>query len=299
MYIPVGGWNQRMKKKLSKKNITLMLLAFLAAVLCIVMPEQVMAIHKKNTAGVCMDVPEEYYPTSSYYEVIKASSEKLSEYQKHQLITGMWNSEISEVDKSYYEDTGYHMEAQVRDIVKKAVVKELYPAEISSSYSDWYNWKATYMQALDMTFRSYAGFFWRVEFDHYKDVDKFIAYITPEGRVIEIDYVIEDYEKKSALYFWENMDHVQKRRLASILLGEKCIVSDVNDATQEDETKVMQFIQSDRYQEMPKEINDTDISLTVTKIDVRETENGSGKMVYYFYIYNTNDRVVVGFIPVD
>ena len=288
-----------MKKKLSKKNITLMLLALLAAVLCIVMPEQVMAVHKKNTAGVCMDVPEEYYPTSSYYEVIKASSEKLSEYQKNQLITGMWNSEISEVDKSYYEDTGYHMEAQVRDILDKCVEKNLYPVKINSSYSDWYNWKATYMQALDMNFRSYAGFFWRVEFDHYRDVDKFIAYITPEGRVIEIDYVIDNYEKKASLLFWEYLDDVQLRRLAGILLGDKCIVSEIKDATPEDKIKVMQFIQSNRYQEMSKETNDKDISLMVKKLGVQETVNGSGKMDYYFYIYNTNDRLVEGFIPVD
>lgn len=288
-----------MKKKLSKKNITLMLLALLAAVLCIVMPEQVMAVHKKNTAGVCMDVPEEYYPTSSYYEVIKASSEKLSEYQKNQLITGMWNSEISEVDKSYYEDTGYHMEAQVRDILDKCVEKNLYPVKINSSYSDWYNWKATYMQALDMNFRSYAGFFWRVEFDHYRDVDKFVAYISPEGRVIELDYVIDNYEKKASLLFWEYLDDVQLRRLAGILLGDKCIVSEIKDATPEDKIKVMQFIQSNRYQEMSKETNDKDISLMVKKLGVQETVNGSGKMDYYFYIYNTNDRLVEGFIPVD
>ena len=288
-----------MKKKLSKKNITLMLLALLAAVLCIVMPEQVMAVHKKNTAGVCMDVPEKYYPTSSYYEVIKASSEKLSEYQKNQLITGMWNSEISEVDKSYYEDTGYHMEAQVRDILDKCVEKNLYPVKINSSYSDWYNWKATYMQALDMNFRSYAGFFWRVEFDHYRDVDKFVAYISPEGRVIELDYVIDNYEKKASLLFWEYLDDVQLRRLAGILLGDKCIVSEIKDATPEDKIKVMQFIQSNRYQEMSKETNDKDISLMVKKLGVQETVNGSGKMDYYFYIYNTNDRLVEGFIPVD
>ena len=235
-----------MKKKLSKKNITLMLLALLAAVLCIVMPEQVMAVHKKNTAGVCMDVPEEYYPTSSYYEVIKASSEKLSEYKKNQLITGMWNSEISEVDESYYEDTGYHMEAQVRDILDKCVEKNLYPVKINSSYSDWYNWKATYMQALDMNFRSYAGFFWRVEFDHYRDVDKFVAYISPEGRIIEIEYITDDNEKKNAFNFSENMDDVQLKRLAGIMLGDKCIVSDIRNATPENMSDVMQFIQSNK-----------------------------------------------------
>ncbi len=288
-----------MKKKLSKKNITLMLLALLAAVLCIVMPEQVMAVHKKNTAGVCMDVPEEYYPTSSYYEVIKASSEKLSEYQKNQLITGMWNSEISEVDKSYYEDTGYHMEAQVRDILDKCVEKNLYPVKINSSYSDWYNWKATYMQALDMNFRSYAGFFWRVEFDHYRDVDKFVAYISPEGRIIEIEYITDDNEKKNAFNFSENMDDVQLKRLAGIMLGDKCIVSDIRNATPENMSDVMQFIQSNRYDELPYDLKDEDISLTVKKISIQETENGSGMMDYYFYIYNTRDRLVEGFIPVE
>ena len=48
----------------------------------------------------------------------------------------------------------------------------------------------------------------------------------------------------------------------------------------------MQFIQSNRYQEMSKETNDKDISLMVKKLGVQETVNGSGKMDYYFYIYN-------------
>ena len=287
------------KRKLSKKNIVLMLLAILAAVLCVVMPEQVMAVHKKNIKGVCMDVPEEYYPTSSYYEVIKASSEKLSGYQKSQLITGLWDSEISEVDRSYYEDTDYHMEKTVRGILKKMSDKKLYPVDLTSSYSNWYNWKCTYMQSLDMSFRSYAGFFWKVEFIHYKNEDRLTAYVSPEGRIIELDYVAETDDKKADLGFEQDMDIVQLRRLAGLMLGENSIVSDMKDVTEESENKVKEYLLSDRFGELPDNAYDEDIVLIVKKITVRETDNESGANDYYFYLYNMNDRLVEGFLPVD
>ena len=149
-----------------------MLLAVLSAILCIILPGKMMDIRKREVAGVYLDVPEEFYPTSSYYEVTKASSEKLSEYQKRQLISGQWESEISEVDKEYYEDSGYHIEKIAKTLLNNLEDKKLYPVNIQSEYSEWYNWKCTYMQALDTNFRSYAGFFWRVEFTHYEKEDK-------------------------------------------------------------------------------------------------------------------------------
>ena len=99
------------------KNIILIILALTSAVLCIIMPEKLIMREGTESVGIAMDVPEEYYPTSSYYEVLKESSGRLTDYQKLQLITGKWESELSEVDKDYYEATGYHMESEAKNSI--------------------------------------------------------------------------------------------------------------------------------------------------------------------------------------
>ena len=177
-----------MKLLKSPKNIFLILLALTSAVLCIVMPENLLKRESNQVAGLALDVPEEYYPTSSYYEVLKESSERLTDYQRRQLITGKWKSEISEVDEEYYESTGYHMETTAKEIISNLNHIGAYPVVIDSSYNQWYNWKCTYMQALDSNFRSYAGFFWKVVFTHYENGETLTVYMTQDGLPVKLLY---------------------------------------------------------------------------------------------------------------
>ena len=53
---------QKNKHPGRKKNLALMLLAILAAMLCVIMPGKMMDRQAKAQADVYMDVPEEYYP---------------------------------------------------------------------------------------------------------------------------------------------------------------------------------------------------------------------------------------------
>lgn len=177
-----------MKLIRNPKNIILIILALASAVLCIVLPEKLIKNEGIESIGVALDVPEEYYPTSSYYEVLKESSDRLTDYQKRQLISGIWESEISEVDEEYYESTGYHMETEAKSIISNFNNAGAYPVLIDSSYNQWYNWKCTYMQALDSNFRSYAGFFWKVVFTHYQNDETLTVYMTSDGLPIKLLY---------------------------------------------------------------------------------------------------------------
>ncbi len=303
-------------KKGRKLNIVLTLLAVLSAILCIILPGRMMDIKKQEVANVYMDVPEEFYPTSSYYEVTKISSEKLSEYQKRQLISGQWESEISEVDREYYEDSGYHMEEKAKALLNDLVDKNLYPMSIKSDYLEWYNWKCTYMQALDTNFRSYAGFFWRVEFTHYEREDKLTVYMTPEGSVLEMIYQIENEGnegtdgKAQVLGFSDKFGDAEYKNLADLLLGEEMVVQDISNPTDEEKEAVMQYIEQDQLMVVKGDAEDnesdekdlnhtTKYTLGLKKIMVTELGNDNDTTEYYFYIYYDEDKLVEGFVPVN
>ena len=302
-----------MKKQTNKKkgktiNIALMLLAVLSAILCIILPGKMMDIRKREVAGVYLDVPEEFYPTSSYYEVTKASSEKLSEYQKRQLISGQWESEISEVDKEYYEDSGYHIEKIAKTLLNNLEDTKLYPVNIQSEYSEWYNWKCTYMQALDTNFRSYAGFFWRVEFTHYEKEDKITVFMTPEGSVIEMIYQTENEGKEEAFAYSDGFGDAEYKRVADLLLGEETVVQEISNVTQEEKESVMQYIEQDQLlafqtaSEEVLEVTDEEpiiYTMGVKKVVTSELGNDEETSEYYFYIYHDNDKLVEGFLPVE
>lgn len=285
-----------------------MLLAVLSAILCIILPGRMMDIKKREVAGVYLDVPEEFYPTSSYYEVTKASSEKLSEYQKRQLISGQWESEISEVDKEYYEDSGYHIEKIAKTLLNNLEDKKLYPVNIQSEYSEWYNWKCTYMQALDTNFRSYAGFFWRVEFTHYEKEDKITVFMTPEGSVIEMIYQTENEGKEEAFAYSDGFGDAEYKRVADLLLGEETVVQEISNVTQEEKESVMQYIEQDQLlafqtaSEEVLEVTDEEpiiYTMGVKKVVTSELGNDEETSEYYFYIYHDNDKLVEGFLPVE
>lgn len=211
------------------KNIILIILALTSAVLCIIMPEKLIMREGTESVGIAMDVPEEYYPTSSYYEVLKESSGRLTDYQKLQLITGKWESELSEVDKDYYEATGYHMESEAKNSIFNLFKIGAYPAYIDSSYNQWFNWKCTYMQALDLNFRSYAGFFWKTVFTHYESKETLTVYMTPEGRPIKMLYKSGNEESSGAdaektkpigeIIHTEKFDDTKFKELAYLMFG--------------------------------------------------------------------------------
>ena len=319
---------QKNKHPGRKKNLALMLLAILAAMLCVIMPGKMMDRQAKAQADVYMDVPEEYYPTSSYYEVTKASSEKLSEYQKRQLISGRWESEISDVDKEYYEDSGYHIEEMTKKLINTLESKNLYPIGIESAYSDWYNWKCTYMQALDTNFRSYAGFFWRVEFTHYENAEKLVVYITPEGRIIESMYYSENEGREKDLSFSDEFNDGMVRRLAGLMLGDGMVVQDLTNCASTEKDEVYNFILEDSLikkedelwqelktekgieeaseessEETSEEVIGEDASgdeeyMLIKKITVEEHESDDS-VQYLFYIYHDSSRLIEGFLPID
>ena len=312
--------------KTSKKNIILAGAALIAAVLSICLPEKLIFHTKNNLTDVCMDVPEEYYPTSSYYEVTKEFSEKLSEYQKRQLISGAWVSEITPVDKEYYSDSGYHIQEMAKDKINVLSEDGFYPGTIESSYKQWYNWKCTYMQALDTNFRTYAGFFWKTSFTHFESGERMTVFLTADGRVLKMIYTSGEEEKA------ENVELTidDSKKILRTMLGTDFEITSVKDSTEQDVLAVNTYLQSDRLttdlaegesddtnensqesseentekniEENTAQNGDMDYKLEVKRITVLDLSVDSSDTTgndYYLYIYQSDSDYAIGLIPVE
>lgn len=313
-----------MKKVIrGKRNILLLCAALLAAVLCIVLPEKAIDYKKSKFTETCMDMPEEYYPTSSYFEVTKEFSEKLSEYQKRQLIGGLWKSDISEVDREYYEESPYQIEESTKAIINRLNDKGFYPSTIESSYQFWYIWDAKFYQALDMNFKTYAGYFWKTSFELFNGADAITIFTTPEGRTIKAIYSSEEkieetksfsltktqelatmmlgsgFEVKSVEAARENQINWVKEYLASDFLTEELGV-DQSDTTEESDTSETQAEIEEKQATKDNNIENEQIIVNkVSVLDNTENSSNSSQSDYYIYIYQSSNKYMIGLIPVE
>ena len=293
-----------------KKNIILVCTAVIAAVLSIVLPEILISYKTKSLENTSLDVPEEYYPTSSYYEVTKEFSEKLSEYQKRQLISGAWDSEISEVDKEYYEDMGYHVQENAKQQINDFYNQNFFPGSIESSYQQWYNWKCDYMQALDLNFRTYAGFFWKTSFTHYEDNETMTIYQMPDYRIIKMIYSSDKIKSHGKYTLRTNYSVDEGMRIAQMMIGQDFGVTSVKVGGEEGFAYVTEYMKmgrltanlgSDKSNETDMDTSEVDGSLTVMVVtiqDLRE-ETSNEEETYYLCIYQTDKEYSLELLPTE
>ena len=305
-----------------KRNIFLLFIAIVSAVLCIVLPEKAIEYERSKFMEACMDMPDEYYPTTSYYEVTKEFSEKLTQYQKRQLISGVWKSEISPVDEVYYEDTPYSIEEASKNTIYRFHDKGFFPTAVESSYQYWYTWDCTYYQALDMNFRTYASFFWKANFVRFNGEDTITLYTTPDGRTIKAIYTGKNLDIKKQTY-----SLTKCKELATMIMGWGFETTSIEVGTERDINWVTEYLQNDPLTETlvveeKEEDPETDVSETQADIQAKEAQNNKGtdeeilvnkvgikdntgqssgatENYYYIYVYQSSDRYMFGLIPVE
>lgn len=312
-----------MKKRMrGLKYIFLLCAALISAVLCIVLPKRVIDYEKNKFMEVSLDMPEEYYPTSSYYEVTKEFSAKLSEYQKRQLISGVWKSDISPVDEEYYEEIPYHVQENAKAAINRFNDKGFYPMTVESSYQFWYTWDCTYFQALDTNFKTYAGFFWKAHFIRFNGADSITLYMTPEGRSIKAIYAADEMpsERKS-------FSVTKTKELAQMMLGSGFEVTDAAAGAEKDKEMVLEYLETDpltedlgiesaeiekeepataENQAQIEEQNanadkalDEEILVNLVTVKDKTVSTNTSETHYYVYVYQSSERYVFGLIPVE
>lgn len=173
---------------MKKKNKILLNLIICTAALAlvsssVVLPRYILKSNAEKNYNTVTEVPTDFYSGPSE-AVVKNASKQLSNYQKLQLISGLWESEISAASDS--ETNISELDAKDLAISKLISLSSdgLYPINVDSDYQKWYSWEASAYKAVDTTFRTYAAIYWDVTFTKYDNSESHRIIITENGDVL-------------------------------------------------------------------------------------------------------------------
>jgi len=173
---------------MKKKNKILLNLIICATAIAlvsssVVLPRYILKSNAEKNYNTVTEVPTDFYSGPSE-AVVKNASKQLSNYQKLQLISGLWESEISTASDS--ETNISELDAKDLAISKLISLSSdgLYPINVDSDYQKWYSWEASAYKAVDTTFRTYAAIYWDVTFTKYDNSESHRIIITENGDVL-------------------------------------------------------------------------------------------------------------------
>lgn len=222
--------------KWSKKNIRNgMLLCGTAAIvlLGIFTPGRILAIQSESALNEVTAVPEQYY--SSYSSAMaRNASANLGVHEKIQLITGEWESEDMEAAAYEMELEDYEAVAKAREGIRNLYDTGLYPDSISTNYGDWYSWQATPCKALDTTFRTYAAYYWKIEFERYDGKTRHTVYLLEDGTV----FLAKEYTQEAG-------DLEEIRDAGEVLGGLEELVAVVQNPTSRSLSTMLPYYEGD------------------------------------------------------
>ncbi len=186
------------------KNIIICIGAAAIVAASILMPgfflKKILA-QKYNTVS---EVPTKYYSGPSE-AVVKNASKQLSELQKIQLISELWESEISAANSSEANISELEAKDLAIDRLTSLSSNGLFPANAYSDYQKWYSWTAVPYKAVDTTFRTYAAIYWDVTFTKYDNSESHRIILTESGDIL---YAFADTNEKSLDGFTPKLENI-------------------------------------------------------------------------------------------
>lgn len=133
-----------------------------------------------NTAA---RLPGKYY-SSTTSVISRNASSQLSEYQKMMLISGAWESEITEADFSESILSEYEAVNQAQQAINELYEHKNYPCSLESSFKNWYTWSATLYKATDANFHTYAAYYWELSFHRYDSGEYHTVLMMEDGTLL-------------------------------------------------------------------------------------------------------------------
>lgn len=127
-------------------------------------------------------VPVEYYSPANL-AVARNASANLGIYQKLQLITGRWESNVSEADAYEREMENFEAVELAKEQMDEFYKYGVYPVSLVSDYENWYSWEAEFCKVVDATFNTYAAYYWKISFVKYDGTEKHQVYMLEDGTV--------------------------------------------------------------------------------------------------------------------
>ena len=290
-----------MKKRWNKKSFILIFTAFIFAVCSIILPGILINRHYKEEINSVKKVPDKYFPTNSNYNVIKNSSQKLTDYQVRQLLSGVWESRISELSNDYWDKSGYLISQSAKEKLNNLYGIGFSPIYVNSDYNEWYNWDVKVLMALDTNLLTYAGIMNMTEFNHYIKDTKILVCQTDKDNLV----MLEIYTKDDNVITGFNPYYPDGTiiALASIMLGPDYSISKIetaNGLNEQLEDKIFNNAIYDYVTSKELKIENPDLSkLKVSKISVGSNASDHTRYDFYIYLYIDKNYYIAGLIPAE
>lgn len=171
----------KIKKKI--RNLIIIAVAFVFALSGIFLPGIFLKAGSDSELNIAVAAPADYY-SGAASAVARNTSSKLSEFQKAQLISGVWDSSRISAEKNESLITEYEAVATAQDILDELYEKKLYPSQIKSDYGNWYSWSANFRRATDTTFNTYTAYYWVISFNRYDALESHTVILTENGTLL-------------------------------------------------------------------------------------------------------------------
>lgn len=135
--------------------------------------------------GSVNTISADLYNTSNS-AISRNASQKLSEYDRIRLISGVWNSTMKEIDSSLLNVSEVEAVELARAAISKLYEAGAYPYQFDSSYDHWYSWETKCYQCTENAFHTYSAYFWKVSFYHYDTNEMHEVLITENGTLLAV-----------------------------------------------------------------------------------------------------------------
>ena len=149
----------------------------------IFVPGIVLKKTNSTTLNTATRLSDEYYSHSST-AISRNASAQLSDYQKMMLISGAWESTITEADIAESYLTEYEAINMAQKAVDRLYENGNYPCQLSSSFKNWYTWTATLYKAIDTSFHTYTAYYWKLTFDSYDTEEHHTVLMMEDGTLL-------------------------------------------------------------------------------------------------------------------
>lgn len=173
------------KKGLRVKRLVLFAILLLSVGCGFFLPELALHYHARSQINQMETIKQSDNLTNQ--SIIKNASSQLSDYERIQLISGAWESEITSASE---EEASLNKSGALN--LAKSSIYDLYssghyPVNLNSGFGNWYTWEADFLKATDSHFHTYAAYFWRFRFTRYDGSETHTIYMMENGTLLQAD----------------------------------------------------------------------------------------------------------------
>lgn len=159
---------------------------FIFSFLCILgglfLPQLRLQKEADNTINNVKNFDQESIQSNS--TILKNASSQLTSYERMQLISQSWDSNIEPAE----EEEGELNKSEAAQLARKSLHtmydNNYYPVTLTSGYDNWYKWDATLYRAIDTHFHSYAAYFWKIDFTRYDNSEQHTIKMMEDGTIL-------------------------------------------------------------------------------------------------------------------